>query len=96
MTEPPAAIDQSQRLATTSAASSARDSVACADPGMATLQAALAAAEQLLISTAGIINPGTPATELLSWLTRYRRCLAALAAASHRPGDTPHPDQGHQ
>jgi len=99
MTQPSAATDQSQRLATISTASPARDSgasVDCADPGIVTLEAALLPAEQLLISTADIINPGTSAAELLRCLTRYRKCLAALTTACRRPDDTPCPHQEHQ
>src|SRR5258707_12029207 len=99
MTQPPSAADQSQRLVAISTASPVRHSgafVACADPGIVTLEAALVPAEQLLISTADIINPGTSAAELLRCLTRYRKCLAALTTACRRPDDTPCPHQEHQ
>jgi hypothetical protein len=47
-----------------------------------TREGALAAARQLLASTAEAITPDTPARELLACLTRYRAGLADLAEAS--------------
>ena len=42
--------------------------------------AALAAARQLLADTAELITPAMPASELLTWLKRYRAHIAALVA----------------
>jgi len=44
--------------------------------------AALAAAEQFLASTAEAVHPGTPAPALLLYAARYRAHLAAVVAAS--------------
>jgi hypothetical protein len=49
-----------------------------------TSQSALAAAERLLADTADAVNPGTPARELLEFVTSYRAHLADLAAACRR------------
>jgi hypothetical protein len=46
-----------------------------------------AAAEQLLTSTADMVNPATSAPDLLACLTRYRAHLSALVAAT-KPATT--------
>jgi hypothetical protein len=49
------------------------------------LPSALAAARELLASTADTVNPGVPAATLLEHLCRYRARLAALVAAQAEP-----------